>query len=227
MSDNPKPNSKAYAQVVEAVIERRLVPGALVTQRELVEICGMPLSSVREAIPRLEADGILTSGGKRGLQIATISPSFIRNAYQLRLILEKEAFAALLGRGSAAMFADLRKRHESILARLDDEVSRPLIEEAQQVDWDFHDQAIAFLQNGVISEVYGVNAIKVRMAIQPQLQINASNLMRVVSEHVAIIERLEKRDFTGTMAALELHIRNSRALALGQEPVLLATEEFA
>ncbi len=217
MLNTLKPSAKVYEKITDAIVRRRLIPGAFVTQRELVEISGMPLGSVREAIPRLEADGIFTSTRQRGLQIASVSPSFIRNAYQLRVALEKEAFSVLVEHTSDEAIAEMRKQHQAILDDLTDEVSDELLERAQQTDWELHDRAIDFLQNEVISEVYRVNAIKIRMAIQPQLRITASNLVRVMNEHMAIIDGMAKRDVAQTMAALERHLRNSKALALGQD----------
>jgi DNA-binding GntR family transcriptional regulator len=218
MLNSLKPSAKVYERITDAIVRRRLTPGAFVTQRELVEISGMPLGSVREAIPRLEADGIFTSTRQRGLQIASISPSFIRNAYQLRVALEKEAFTTLVEHASDETIGRMRDLHQGILDDFGDEISDDLLERAQQTDWDLHDQAIDFLHNDVISEVYRVNTVKIRMAIQPQLRITAGNLLRVMNEHMAIMDGLAKRDVAATMAALEQHLRNSRALALGQNP---------
>jgi len=212
-----KPSAKVYDRITDAIVRRRLVPGSFVTQRELVEISGMPLGSVREAIPRLEADGIFTSTRQRGLQIASISPSFIRNAYQLRIALEKEAFSVLVEHAPDAMIREMRALHEKLLEDLGNEVSDELLERAQQTDWQLHDGAIDFLQNDVISEVYRVNTVKIRMAIQPQLRITSGNLLRVMNEHMAIIDGLAARDHDKTITALERHLRNSKALALGQD----------
>ncbi len=51
----------------------------------------MPLGAIRELIPRLEADGLIATVPQRGMQIAHVDLNLIRNAFQLRLILEREA----------------------------------------------------------------------------------------------------------------------------------------
>ena len=112
---------------------------------------------------------------------------------------------------------EMRKQHQAILDDLTNEVSDELLEHAQQTDWELHDRAIDLLHNEVISEIYRVNTVKIRMAIQPQIRITASNLLRVMNEHMAIIDGMAKRDVGETMAALERHLRNSKALALGQD----------
>lgn len=47
----------AYSNFTEKLLARDISPGQIVSQRELVELTGMPLGAIREMIPRLEADG--------------------------------------------------------------------------------------------------------------------------------------------------------------------------
>ena len=45
-------------------------PGQFISQRELVELTGMPLGAIRELIPRLEAEGLIKTVPQRGMQVA-------------------------------------------------------------------------------------------------------------------------------------------------------------
>src|SRR5688572_1696438 len=62
----------AYERFREMILNRRLRAGQFVSQRELVQVLGVPLGAVREMIPRLEAARLLATVPKRGLQIAHI-----------------------------------------------------------------------------------------------------------------------------------------------------------
>ena len=73
----------AYSSFTEKLLEHDVRPGQIVSQRELVELTGMPIGAIREMIPRLEADGLIRTVPKRGLQIMTIDLALIRNAFQL------------------------------------------------------------------------------------------------------------------------------------------------
>jgi len=42
---------QACEAIVERMVHRRLLPGQIVTQRELVELCGLSLAAIREAFP--------------------------------------------------------------------------------------------------------------------------------------------------------------------------------
>ncbi|MDH3743372.1 MAG: GntR family transcriptional regulator, partial [Hyphomicrobiales bacterium] len=85
----PRLREQAYDRFTEQLFEKSIVPGQFVSQRELVALTGLPLGAIRELIPRLEADGLITVIPQRGMQIATVDLNLIRNAFQLRLFLER------------------------------------------------------------------------------------------------------------------------------------------
>ncbi|MCQ4005082.1 GntR family transcriptional regulator, partial [Klebsiella pneumoniae] len=88
-----KLRERAYASFTERLLAREIKPGQFVTQRELVAMTGFPLGAIRELIPRLEAEGLIKTVPQRGMQVAHVDLNLIRNAFQFRLFLEKEATA--------------------------------------------------------------------------------------------------------------------------------------
>jgi DNA-binding GntR family transcriptional regulator len=208
---------QAYEAIAERLVFRQLLPGQFVTQRELVELCGLPLGAIREAIPRLEADGLIATLRQRGLQIASIDVRFVRNAYRLRRILESEATAHAARQASPAFLARLEADHRAILAGMADPLPEALADEAQRIDWALHEALIGFLDNELAAEVYRVNSIKVRMASQQRLRVTGANVERVMREHMKIIEALKARNVESSVAAVREHIDRSMGIALGVE----------
>ena len=96
MDDSSEPatlRERAYASFTRHLLARDLRPGQFVSQRELVAFTGLPLGAIREIVPRLEAEGLLTTIPQRGMQIAHIDINLIREAFQFRLFMEREAVA--------------------------------------------------------------------------------------------------------------------------------------
>ncbi len=89
-----KLREKAYESFTQKLLARDLKPGQFITQRQLVEITQLPLGGIRELIPRLEAEGLIKTVPQRGMQIAHIDLNLIRDAFQFRTILEREAASA-------------------------------------------------------------------------------------------------------------------------------------
>lgn len=207
--------AEAYERIVDLLNTQAVHPGQVVTQRELVERTATSLAAVREAIPRLEAEGLIVTLRQRGLMFPNVDVAFIRNAYQLRVILELEAIAEAPRNMAPATIARFEREHRAILARLEDEATEALAKEAQTLDWGMHEQFIDSLGNALISEVYRVNAIKVRMAAQKRLLVTPRNAIRVMNEHLAILDALKDERGAAAAEAMRRHIGNSMQLALG------------
>lgn len=207
----------AYGRIVDLLNTQALQPGQVVTQRELVERTGTSLAAVREAIPRLEAEGLMVTLRQRGLMIPNVDVDFVRNAYQLRSILELEALAKAPKNLPRETVEGWERAHRDILERLRQAPSEDLAREAQGVDWAMHEQLIRSLGNALIEEVYRVNAIKVRMAAQKRLLVTPFNGVRVMTEHLAVIEALRDGRAEDAATAMRRHIANSMQLALGGE----------
>src|SRR5688572_11754383 len=138
-----KLRERAYASFTERLLAREIRPGQFVTQRELVAMTGFPLGAIRELVPRLEAEGLIKTVPQRGMQVAHIDLNLIRDAYQFRLFLEREAVALFAERAPDDVLAKLRADHERVLERVTREGNTPeVVAEAQAVDWGMHDTII-------------------------------------------------------------------------------------
>src|SRR3954465_5643680 len=112
-----KLRERAYDAFTERLLARDIRPGQFISQRELVELTGLPLGAIRELIPRIEAEGLIRTVPQRGIEIAHIDLTLIRDAFQFRLFMEKEAVALFTASASDATLRDLRQSHEDILER--------------------------------------------------------------------------------------------------------------
>jgi len=209
-----KLREKAYQSFTERLLAQDIRPGQFITQRELVGITGMSLGAVRELIPRLEADGLIKTVPQRGMQIAHVDLNLIRNAFQFRLILEREAAANFAEAATDDELDVLRESHVATLAAAERGVTPELLRRAQQMDWDLHDLMIDRLGNEIISNAYRVNSIKIRLISFERVRMLPELVVSVMNEHLPIIEALQRRDAAGTVAALEAHIGSARARAL-------------
>lgn len=205
----------AYERIVELLDQGALKPGTLVSQRELMEMTGSTLGSIREAIPRLEADGLLETIPKRGLMVPSLDVSFVRDAYELRCVLELGAISSAVNRIPKETIADWINQHETFLANIQAKSDQDDADAMQKLDWDIHATIIGSMQNALIANVYRVNSVKIHMVVQSRLQVTPFNAERITGEHLAILRPMLLRDVAETEKALEQHINNSLHLALG------------
>ncbi len=209
-----KLRDQAYTSFTERLLARAIQPGQFVTQRELVTITGMPLGAIRELIPRLEAEGLVTTVPQRGMRIASVDLNLIRDAFQFRLFLEREAAAYFVQHVTDAELGRLRAAHEKVLEEAGRRVTPKLVARAQATDWDLHDTIVDFLDNEIISSAYRVNSIKIRLIRQEQTRIDQFLVVPVMQEHLGVIEAFETRDPIRAADAIGAHIANARNRAM-------------
>ncbi|MGF9563856.1 GntR family transcriptional regulator [Neorhizobium sp. JUb45] len=212
--EEPTLREKAYESFTRHLLARDVRPGQFVSQRRLVELTGLPLGAIRELIPRLEAEGLIKTVPQRGLQIAHIDLHLIREAFQLRLFLEKEAVALFVASASDELVGRMIAKHRELAAAVAAGNETPELEaEAQAVDWGMHDAFIDALGNRIISNVYRVNSIKMRLINQERFRING-RVASVMGEHMTVLEAIERRSAEDAVAALVKHIGHARDRAL-------------
>ena len=121
------------------------------------------------------------------MQIAHIDLTLIRDAFQFRLFMEKEAVALFTVTASDDTLRELRRSHEDIIARARQAITPGLVAEAQAIDWGLHDTIIDALGNEIISNAYRVNSIKIRLIREERIRILDNLLVSVMEEHLVIL----------------------------------------
>lgn len=210
-----KLRDQAYESFTENLLASTIRPGQFISQRELVELMKMPLGAIRELIPRLEADGLIETVPQRGMQIANVDLKLVRNAFQLRMILEKAAALHFTQVASDEELDKLEAAHRGILIRAKKKIDARLIDDAQAVDWSLHDALIESLENDIISDIYRVNSIKIRLIRLERVLLNPRVLLPAMQEHLVVIKAMKERDPNQVSEALGAHLDSALRRAMG------------
>jgi len=188
----PSLRVQAYENFREQIVRAQIRPGQFISQRELMQLLGMPLGAVRELIPRLEAEGLLQTVPQRGLQVAQVDVKLIKNAFELRLLLERE---------SAIRFAQ-----EASHAELwQNEAAHPPLVPGQRTPTNQHAHPA----------LPPINSLRVRLIKFENSSLSADILLAAMEEHLWFIEALRRRDATAVAERLGHHIESARRRVLG------------
>ena len=204
---------RAYQGFTQQIVSGAILPGQFISQRELMTLLDMPLGAVREMIPRLEAGGLIKTVPQRGLQIAHVDLKLIRNAFQVRSMIEREAVLAFVQSASDAELAAIEAAHQQILARANEAstTDAQLLDDAQALDWGLHDRMVDALGNEIVSDIYRVNSLRVRLIKLEQSVITPAILMPAMQEHLSFIAALRERNAVQASALLDAHINSARS----------------
>ncbi len=216
----PLLREQAYESFTRHLLARELRPGQFVSQRELVALTSLTLGAIRELVPRLEAEGLIKIVPQRGMQVVHVDLNMIRDAFQFRLFLEREAVALFTQSVNETLLGRLRHEHEAVIAdclkaEKKGGVPPELVARAQAIDWDFHSTIIDALDNGIITNAYRVNSIKIRLIRQEQTRLYDALVVPTMREHLAVIDAIASRNPVSAVDALAAHITNARNRAMG------------
>jgi DNA-binding GntR family transcriptional regulator len=231
IATHPAPTTlraRAYANFQQQIVAANIRPGQFISQRELMQLLGMPLGAVRELIPRLEAEGLLKTVPQRGLQVAHVDLTLINNAFQLRQLLEREAASRFVTSVTDEELIAIEEAHLDIVRRarsgpIDDQ----LLQDAHAVDWGFHDMMIDALGNGLIAEIYRINSLRVRLIKLEISTLYAGHPVPAMEEHLWFIDALKQRDTAAATSRLHHHIDSAhrRVLHLPPNPLVISETE--
>jgi len=205
----------AYDLIKEKIFARVLKPGQFVTQAELANLLGVSIGPLREAIQQLMWEELVLVIPQRGIQIAQTNIKQVREAFQLRKILEKEAVRNFIKNASDEKVSVLENAIDEIVkrsqaAKEDDS----LLIDVLNVDFGFHETIIDELKNDLISQVFKRNFDKIRIA-----WIESAYTHEIVDpamkEHLLILKAIKKRDPATADKAVENHLDISLKRIMG------------
>lgn len=95
--------SEAAVAIRSAIFDGRLVQGERVNEVRLSETLGISRGPLREALRRLEQDGLVTSVPHRGASIVRVTPEDVMDVLSIRSVLEPYAVDAAITREHHAL----------------------------------------------------------------------------------------------------------------------------
>lgn len=193
-------SERVYHQLLDMILRRDLPLGSVLHERRISEMLNVSRTPAREALNRLETEGIVVREAGRALVLRGLSTRELIEALNVRRLLEGEAAFHAAGKIPAA---DLDAIDEAIHALLAKTAPRP------DEDW-----AIDNLLHGAIAEHSG-NALLARMIADLRLKTHMFNVERIPErfrighgEHLGIVAALRRGDQAQSRHLVETHIEN-------------------
>lgn len=205
----------AYARILETLFARRLPAGAFVSQNELVQLVGVPVAPLRDALRVLEAEGIVTIHPRSGIQFVKPGAELTKSTYQFRTIIERAAVRVFAEMADEAEVARIRRRHIEMAMKLETSGINPeVIGELEELEALLHDSTIASLRNPLIETAYRRMHNYLRL-VRLDRRLTVPIAQRSIREHLEIIAAVEERNPDAAEAALVAHFSTALQRHLG------------
>jgi len=189
-------SERAYVVLRSAIIDATLAPGERLRDPELVTRLGLSRTPIREALARLEEDGLVESAPNRYTRVAPLDRRDARDAYPIVAALH--ALAAELGvpRLSSEDIRAMRSQND----RFARAIAAVDVDEAIAADDAFHVVLINASGNPAIASV--LERLMPRLHRLERAQFGSLLGRRSVSQHEAVIAASKRRDAQATAAAV-------------------------
>ena len=139
--------NQAYKKFKALLFDRIWRPGDFVSQTELVEKTGFQISPMRDALHKLSAEGFVIITPRKGVQVIPASIKIIREAFQLRIILEKAAIAFFIENAHDDLIKPIKKDHEELFKQTKRLVNHDILSKVlQEKGVDLHNHLIDFME---------------------------------------------------------------------------------
>lgn len=194
----------AYEQIRKAVLSGAYSNGERLLEHDLAAKLRVSRTPVREALRRLESEGLLVALPKHGLVVKNYSDEDIREIYMIR-----EALECL-----AAEFAAINATQKDI------DMLERLVAEMDELD-DVSEAERSFSVHQSFSEAYNrashmpklislIESLKAQMACFRNVSLSGVERRRLArEEHRALLKALKERDSKRASELTRAHIRHA------------------
>src|ERR1043165_5549728 len=89
--DGRRLSEVAYQAILEGLFTRKGPAGAYLSQNDLVQLLGLPVQPIRDALRILETEGVLTIHPRAGIEFLNPDLELARSTYEFRSLLRRAA----------------------------------------------------------------------------------------------------------------------------------------
>ena len=202
----PSAADRVYAQVKRDILAGGLPGGSLVTEGGLAEASGVSRTPVREALLRLEGEGLVRLYPKKGALVVPPSVDDARDVLEARIVIEEWAARSVWPRRT-----ELIPALEAELERMRATLGSGDVDRLVEHDRRFHEIVVQAAGNGVLARTYLGLRDRQLTILAAQFRHGGDRIERAVANHERLLEVLR----TGTVDELvaETHTHVHTALA--------------
>ena len=221
-SRRPTLAEQAYEELGEQIVSGHLPAGRRLLAEELAGQLEISPTPVKEALSRLEREGLVEAEARRGSVVRRFTPADMDQTYQARLLLEQYAARTGIaeGRVTPEFLARLQAIYDEHMAEIAKQTTGALAV-AIKLHRDFHELIVSLAHNSLISGWHRFSMRQTQTIRNYSLARYDANRLRV--EHRAIIEALRSGAVEQCLAALRAHLDASLQEFLSRPPEEMPT----
>lgn len=212
----PSAADRVYQHVRAGILTRRFADNDLLAEGRIAAETGVSRTPVREALLRLEADGMVRLLPKRGALVLPVSAQEWRDVLSTRELVETHCVQVVIESGRAPMLGPTLARS---MADLQVAAGSGELGAYVLADREFHAGIVAAAGNSILCRLYGsLRDRQLRMGAANLLAegglADPSRLARTIADHQGIADAIARQDAARAVTLTIEHLATAaRSLA--------------
>jgi DNA-binding GntR family transcriptional regulator len=192
---------RVYTALLDSIIRGELPSGAQLNTDNISQHLKVSTTPVRDALNRLEKDGVVVKLPYQGWFVRSFQEQEIRDVYEMRAGLERFSVRLACQRITPEEIQHLRDSQATGQAAL----QRQDLEAYRLYNQELHTSIMRAAKNAELALVAAQVSLKTQMLSGRTIRILGRPL-RAIQEHAQLIEYVAARDIAAAQALIERHI---------------------
>ena len=197
----------------QGILTGELKPGERLMEMHLAQRLGVSRTPIREAMHKLEQEGLVTMIPRRGAQVANISGKSLNDVLEVRVALESLAVELACDRITQEEIQELKRTCE-IFERTTQEKELDATK-ITKADVQLHDVIVRATGNEKLQQMIS-NLSEYMYRYRFEYIKDASHHARLIEEHERLYEYIRSGDKINAVAEITEHIHNQLATIMEQ-----------
>jgi len=201
----------AYRQLRSWILDNEMPAGYQATEQEVASVLGMSRTPTREAMLRLENEGLIELRSRHGMRVLPISTDDMREIYEILTGLEASAAASVAEKGAnETEIAEL----ESSVADMDQALDNDDLVSWMAADARFHHLLVDFSGNKRLASVVDIFLTQAARARKLTVKLRPKPTKSNIA-HAAVVDAIKNRDSDKAWRVHMQHRKESGEMLIG------------
>lgn len=197
---------QAYQIIKDNIVNCVYAPGTVINEERIREEIAASRTPIRDALSRLEQEGLVKILPKKGIEISKITVREINMVYETRNLLEPYVVKNYGNRIPMETYMHYYRLYSDYLDGKMQDYSY------SDMDESFHQLFIDACENSYFVNLYSTIGSQIRRTRILSGQTSSVRLHETICEHIAIVEAALKNDWKDAADAMQHHLSKSKTI---------------
>jgi DNA-binding GntR family transcriptional regulator len=203
--------SQVFEQLKGMILRGEIPPGRRIIESEIALFMGISRTPVREAVHKLEAEGLLTPLSKGGYAVRGLTVSDIEDTFDIRGILESFVGYLAAKRHTEGELIALELKIDEFQQYLD----KGDLKKLSAVNTEFHEALYELSRSHRLIKM--IHGLKDEIFFLRNIILNSEKMARLSNrDHKEIVEAIRQRDAEKAEGRLKEHILRGKEFVLNE-----------